>query len=218
MKSNPQPPSVDIGAPAAQPRRIHSVVDLWLGEQLRHQRKTLGLPLQQLADKCGISVSLLSQIERGLRSISMRTLVALAAELRLPMETLIRNSQHGQADADDEQAGGFVVRAGQHQRVDLGNKGIHKENLTPPAASGGVELYRATIEPGGSTGDALYFTQQGEQIGHVIQGQLELFVRDRLYQLRVGDSFCYDATAPRRWRNPGNTPTVVLWAITRLAR
>ena len=44
-----------------------------------------------------------------------------------------------------------VVRAGMHQRIDLGDKGIHKEKLTPPASTGGVELYRAVIDPQGST-------------------------------------------------------------------
>ena len=199
--------------PAAVPaHRIHSVIDHWLGEQLRHRRKLLGLPLQQIASTCGISVSLLSQIERGLRSISLRTLEALARALELPLETLVGNTQHSQGEGA---ADGSVVRAGKHRRIDLGDKGIHKENLTPPAASGAVEIYRAVIEPGGSTGDALFFTYKGEQVGYVIDGQLELFVQDRLLQLLTGDSFCYDGSTPRRWRNPGPSSTVVLWAITR---
>jgi transcriptional regulator with XRE-family HTH domain len=191
---------------------IHSVIDLWLGEQLRRRRKALGRSLQQVALACGISVSLLSQIERGLRSISMRTLESLATELQLPMETLVRNTRHGDAKAKVD---GAVVRAGTHRRIDLGDKGIHKENLTPPAATGRVELYRAVIEPGGSTGDELFFTHKGEQVGYVIEGRLELFIDDRLLMLRAGDSFCYDGSTPRRWRNPGASLTTVLWAITR---
>lgn len=199
---------------ARQPpvHHIHSVIDLWLGEQLRRRRKALARPLQQVAEACGISVSLLSQIERGLRSISMRTLEALATELQLPMETLVRNTRHGDADAGVD---GAVVRSGSHRRIDLGDKGIHKEDLTPPAATGRVEMYRAEIEPRGSTGDELFFTHKGEQVGYVIEGQLELFIEDRLLKLQAGDSFCYDGSTPRRWRNPGSTLTTVLWAITR---
>ena len=200
-------------APDAAPaHRIHSVIDLWLGEQLRRRRKAMGRSLLHVAQAAGISVSLLSQLERGLRSISMRTLEALAHELQLPMEMLVRNSTHG--DAQDE-VDGAVVRVGAHRRIDLGDKGIHKENLTPPAATGHVELYRAVIESGGSTGDELFFTHRGEQVGYVIEGQLELFVNDRLLKLHAGDSFCYDGSTPRRWRNPGPTLTTVLWAITR---
>ncbi|MEO8014161.1 helix-turn-helix domain-containing protein [Polaromonas sp.] len=221
-----QPPSPTAEAPAEQiepwkatpvspafpAQRINSVIDLWLGEQVRHRRKALGRPLQQVAQGCGISVSLLSQIERGLRSISLRTLEALSNELQLPLETLIRNTQHDQNEGASERA---VVRAGKHQRIDLGDKGIHKEKLTPPGSTGGVELYRAVIEPGGSTGDALFFTHKGEQVGYVVEGQLELFIQDHLYRLRGGDSFCYDGVTPRRWRNPGPSVTTVLWAISR---
>lgn len=199
----------EVPMPSAQ--RINSVIDLWLGEQVRHRRKALGLSLQQVAPDCGISVSLLSQIERGLRSISMRTLAALSSALQMPMETLIRNTQHGQNEDALERS---VVRAGKHQRIDLGDKGIHKEKLTPPASTGGIELYRAVIEPGGSTGDALFFTYKGEQLGYVVEGQLELFIQDRLHRLHAGDSFCYDGVTPRRWRNPGPSLTTVLWAIT----
>ncbi|MEO5738553.1 MAG: cupin domain-containing protein [Variovorax sp.] len=213
MNSRQPLPAEPADAPARVPaHHIHSVIDLWLGEQLRRRRKALGRPLQQVALACGISVSLLSQIERGLRSISMRTLEALASELQLPMETLVRNTRHSDTQGEVD---GAVVRAGAHRRIDLGDKGIHKENLTPPAATGRVEMYRAVIEPGGSTGDELFFTHKGEQVGYVIEGQLELFIEDRLLKLQAGDSFCYDGSTPRRWRNPGSTLTTVLWAITR---
>jgi transcriptional regulator with XRE-family HTH domain len=210
-RAEPSAPAAPGRTPPAPPAtRIHSVIDLWLGEQLRHRRKALDRPLQQVAQACGISVSLLSQIERGLRSISLRTLEALASELQLPLDGLIRNTRPGQGAAE-----GAVVRAGSHPRIALSDKGIHKENLTPPASKGGVEMYRAVIEPGGSTGEALFFTHRGEQVGFVIEGQLELFIEDRLFGLGAGDSFCYDGSTPRRWRNPGPAATTVLWAITR---
>ena len=202
------------GRPAAAPvQRISSVIDLWVGEQLRQRRKIQGWSLQQVADACEISVSLLSQIERGLRSVSPRTLEALSNVLALPLETLSRNIRPSEGEAD-----GSVVRAGRHRRLDQEDRRIRKENLTPPAATGCSEMYRALIQPGGSTGDALFMTFKGEQIGYVIDGQLELLIEDRLHKLLAGDSFCYDGASPRRWRNPGPTPTTVLWAIPRVTR
>ncbi len=187
--------------------RISSVIDLWLGEQLRHHRRAQGCSLKQVAEACGMSVSLLSQIERGVSTLSLRNLNTLARHLQVPVETLVRNTQavHGEA-------AGAVSRANTHRRVDLAEKGIHKECLTPPAG-GGIEMYRTTIDPHGSTGDELYSTQKGPQIGYLLEGQLELFLDGQLLEIKCGDSFCYDGDAPRRWRNPGPGPTVVLWAI-----
>jgi transcriptional regulator with XRE-family HTH domain len=197
----------------ASVHRINSIIDLWLGEQLRQRRKALDKPLRQVASAAGISVSLLSQIERGLRSISMRTLSALAKELEMPLETLIRNSQ-----PRDNDTAGAVVRAGFHPGIDLADKGIQKFNLTPPGAQGNVQLYRAVIAPGGSTGNELFFTHPGEQVGYVVQGQLELCIHDQLLRLNKGDSFCYDGNTPRRWRNPGNTETIVMWSVTHIGK
>ncbi|WP_188982998.1 helix-turn-helix domain-containing protein [Pseudomonas matsuisoli] len=194
------------------PQRINTFIDIWLGEQLRHRRKQLGKSLKAVAHGSGISVSLLSQAERGLRSLSLRTLSALSQTLELPMEALIRNTQH-----QDSEAHGAVVRAGQHHRIDVQSKRIHKENLSPPSAGGAVELYRVVIEPGGSTGDGLFTTQRSDQIGYIVDGQLELVIEEQLLRLGTGDSFCYDGATPRRWRNPGDTFTTVIWGIARKA-
>lgn len=188
-----------------------SAIDLWLGERLRLRRKELRMPLQQVADACDISVSLLSQIERGLRSISLRTLNALARELDVQPETLVMNAQHR---PEKEEATGMVTRAGHHPRIEMADRGIKKENLTPSSATGAIGLYRAVIEPGGSTGPGLFTTVAEEQVGYVVEGQLELFINDQLLMLNAGDSFVYYGDTPRRWRNPGTTVTTVLWAIS----
>lgn len=188
-----------------------SLIDIWLGERLRLRRKELCRSLQQVAGACGISVSLLSQIERGLRSISLRTLNALSRELDIQPETLVMNSLHR---PEEDEVTGMVTRAGHHPRIDMGIKGIKKENLAPASASGAVGLYRAVIAPGGSTGTGLFTTIAGEQIGYLVEGQLELFIDNQLIMLRAGDSFMYRGETPRSWRNPGNTQTIVLWAIS----
>ena len=194
----------------AAAQRINTFIDIWLGEQLRHKRKQSGKSLKAVADAAGISVSLLSQAERGLRSLSLRTLSALSQELELPMDQLVRNSQ-----LHASEAGSTVVRAGQHPVIDVQKRRIHKENLTPPGSPGAVEMYRVVIEPEGSTGDGLFTTQQSEQVGYIVEGQLELVIEDRLLLLQTGDSFCYDGATPRRWRNPGQGFTTVIWAIAR---
>ena len=86
---------------------------------------------------------------------------------------------------------------------------------TPPAGRT-LDLCRARIAPGGSTGDELFSTSTGEQVGLVLQGVLELWIEDRVVLLGAGDSFCYASRTPRRWRNPGPDIAEVIWAISRI--
>ncbi|WP_251864482.1 helix-turn-helix domain-containing protein [Achromobacter sp. Marseille-Q4962] len=201
------PASSRAAALHAQPG---SAVDLWLGQQLRQLRKQQGRPLVEVATACGLSVGLLSQIERGLSSASVKVLHALAREFGVSVNALLRNAEHAEDEAD-----GRVVRAGAHRSIDLGEKGIFKEMYTPPACRS-MDLCRAVIQPGGSTGSELFVTGQGEQIGVVLKGALELWIGDRVLLLGEGDSFCYASSSPRRWRNPGSETTEVIWAISNI--
>jgi transcriptional regulator with XRE-family HTH domain len=199
------------GQAAAGVRRANTLLDLWLGEQLRELRKAQGRSLVQLATACNMSVGRLSQIERGLSAITVSTLDALARELQVPAQTLLRNAEPQEGDLN-----GQVARAGTHRFLHMNDKGIVKENVTP-AAGRAMDLFRMTIEPGGSTGETLFATDKGEQMGVVLEGLLELRIGERVTVLGPGDSFCYASRTPRRWRNPGNTVTKVVWVICNAA-
>lgn len=188
-------------------RRANTLVDLWLGEQLRQLRKAQGRSLAQVARACGMSLGLLSQIERGLSSINVKTLDILARELGVAAESLLGNAAQHNGDA-----AGHVARAGTHRAIRQDDKGILKEMMTPPAGRA-MDLCRITIQPGGSTGEALFSTGKGEQMGVVLTGALELRIGDQLTVLGPGDSFCYASRTPRRWRNPGDIVTEVVWVI-----
>jgi transcriptional regulator with XRE-family HTH domain len=186
-----------------------SLADLWLGEQLRQLRKQQRRSLADVAAVCGMSLGLLSQIERGLSSPSLKALQALAREFGVSVDTLLRNAGHDDGDAD-----GHVRRAGEHRRIDNPERGAYKEMFSPPATRC-LDLCRAILLPRGSSGNELFVTDTTEQVGVVLRGQLELWLGERVVLLNAGDSFCYAGSEPRRWRNPGDTETEVIWAIGR---
>ena len=63
-------------------------VNQLLGTRIRTQRKVRGLTLRQLANKTGLSVSLISQIELGKSAASVATLRKLATALGVTLSTL----------------------------------------------------------------------------------------------------------------------------------
>lgn len=202
---NSQPPKLK-----SKPLRAQSAVDMWLGQQIRQLRKKQKKSLTELAQACQLSVGLLSQIERGMSSISVKTLQTLARELSISPDKLLHVVDRHASEAD-----GKVARAGTHRKLDLDDKGISKEIVTPAKAKD-LDLCRALISPGGSTGDQWFSTDKGEQVGMVLKGSLELWINDQVVLLNEGDSFCYSSRTPRRWRNPGDTVTEVIWAISNI--
>jgi len=187
-----------------------TAIDLWLGQQLRLLRKAQHRSLANVSQACGLSLGLLSQIERGLSSVSVKTLGLLAQEYGVTPDSLLRNVEPHTGEAH-----GFVARAGQHRRMQLGERGVDKEIFTPPAALS-LDLCRAFIAPGGSSSDSLFTTDRGEHVGFIVEGSLELWIENRVVLLSAGDSFCYASRTPRRWRNPGTSPTQVIWAISNI--
>jgi uncharacterized cupin superfamily protein len=68
------------------------------------------------------------------------------------------------------------------------------------------------LAPGGGSEGVLM--HEGEEVGYVLEGELELKVEGVLYILKSGDSFVYRSELPHSYRNSGKTLTKVLWVST----
>ena len=176
-----------------------------LGAQLRQRRRVKDLTLSQLAHLSGLSVGLLSQIERGLSAPSLKSLTLICAALGIPVSWLFDNGP-----APDATEQGLVVRRGARRRLDLGPFGVTKELLSPDLG-GEMQIYLCSIRPGGQSGPETY-THRGEEGGLVLAGTLELTVEGRVVVLYEGDSFRFNSSLPHRFCNPGTSQTSVVWA------
>ncbi len=59
-----------------------------IGDAIRHYRAASGMTLAVLAEKSGVSGTMISKIERGRVSASLATLDALAAAIGVPIANL----------------------------------------------------------------------------------------------------------------------------------
>lgn len=177
-----------------------------LGKRLRNERKSRRLSLAALAARSGISLSLISQIERGQVSPSYRSLRMLCAGLSLPMESLFRPSP-----VSGPTGNGVVVRPADRRILNLKHKGIITEYIDPDAM-GAMQMMLITIEPGGDSVDT--DRHEGEEGGFVLSGLFELRISGVPHLMREGDSFRFNAEEPHAFGNPGEIPTRVVWFIT----
>jgi transcriptional regulator with XRE-family HTH domain len=161
--------------------------------------------LQDVSTGSGISISMLSQIERNNASPSIRSLQRLAVLFAVPVGWFF-------SEAPVPGSGpSWIQRRPQRRVLELPAKGITKEMLTPDGETG-VQLMLITVQPDGNSGEP--YTHVGEDAGTVLEGVLQLEVDGEPGVLNTGDSFRFASTLPHRFGNAGSTRCVVLWAVT----
>lgn len=179
-----------------------------LGRELRRLRTNRGLSLQELARRADVSVGLLSQIERGISSPSLRTLTKLRSALDVSLGQLFdAPAPTGAAEAR------FVRRLSDRAHMDFGPSRLVKELLSPDPAAG-LQMMVLLIPPDGGSGDQPYH-YGGEKAGLVLEGFLRLTINGHVLDLRTGDSFQFDSQLPHSFRNLHRQPAKVLWIINR---
>jgi len=184
-----------------------NAADLWLGQQIRALRKAQRLSLAQLAERSDLSIGNLSQIERGVRSPSVRSLQRLSECLKVPIADLFQTRSLPPASEL-----GTILRRKARPILNLSKSGCHKELLTP-MMPGTLQLLLVTLDPGGSSGTE-HYSHKGEEAGVVIAGAMKLWIEDQAYVLKEGDSFRFKSTRRHRFESASKQVTRVLWAIT----
>lgn len=193
-------------------RKDGRALDALLGQRIRHRRRARNMSLKDLAENSGISIGLLSQIERGLSSPSLRVLAGLADALQLGLADLFSDHTIAQPSAEK-----LVVRAEERKKLTFWRTGISKELLTPPDDESTLDIFIVVVEPGGTSGSQLY-SHEGEEAGTVLEGSLSINVEGREYRLQAGDSFRFASTRQHSFWNPGTAPARVMWVNARPAQ
>ncbi|HEX6263187.1 MAG TPA: helix-turn-helix domain-containing protein [Actinomycetota bacterium] len=187
-----------------------------IGDRLKVERVRQGISQRALADRLGLSASLISQIETGRSKPSVSTLYSMVTELGISLDSLFGDDEA--APAADQAAGPGVERGQEvvrpHERhvIEL-ESGVRWERLTSDHEDE-VDFLYVTYDVGGaSSADGTLMRHSGREYGHLISGQLGVQIRFKKYLLEPGDSIAFDSTQPHRLWNPGAVPARALWYV-----
>lgn len=162
--------------------------------RLKLLRKKLGITLEVLADKAGMTKSYLSKVERGLNTPSIASALKLARALNVNVEELFSE------DASD-QARYSLVRQGERQALVGSGEGPGYAVLTSQV--GQRSLLPFLIQPPTEFSDPTFKEHQGEEFLFVHSGQVEVdFMTERVL-LGKGDALHFNAQTPHRLRSIG---------------
>lgn len=175
-----------------------------LGARLRSVRKNQQLSLVMLSQQSGVSVSMLSHIERGQTMPSLKTLDKICQALNIEMPVIFPPREPETITQD-------IVRKENRAQLEFPSYGLVKELLSPNSSKS-LEFFMISMEPEGGSGPE-YLVRNGEKAGLVVEGQLELTIGERRYNLNAGDSFQFDSGQPHRIYNNTKKPAKLLWII-----
>ena len=188
---------------SSETARAHNGV----GQKLRQVRRLKRLRLKELADQIGLSESLLSKIENNRTTASPPTLGKLADALGTNVAYLLAN---------DDSIVGPIGRRGTRPIINSASYGrgvgIKMERLIPYDKEHLLQANIHIVAPGGRTSGPIRHT--GEEIGLMLEGQLELQIGKRAYRLKKGDSFHFESNLPHSYRNDGRKTARIVWVNT----
>jgi transcriptional regulator with XRE-family HTH domain len=178
-----------------------------IGPRLRRARRSRRLRLVDVAREVGCSVSLLSKIETGKATPSLRTLHRIVRALGTSIVELLA------ARSERE----FVIyRVGQRPVIHIAGgaaKGaISLEQLAPFSPTRLLDANVHVVAPGADNGGTI--RHDGEEIGFVAAGEVELTVAGETHRLRAGDSFFFRSQLPHGYRNVGKDEARIVWVAT----
>jgi transcriptional regulator with XRE-family HTH domain len=151
-----------------------------IGRQVKRWRRDRGLTLAEVADRSGLNIGYLSQIENDKASPSLSCLASIGDALDVPIAWFLI----------DEVTPPHVVRASERTTTTL-ERG-HLERVDDNA-SRGLSIIEAVAKPGARTGA---HTHAGDEHHIVLRGRFRMIQGDHVVEVGPGDYVRWDGTIP----------------------
>jgi len=186
-----------MGVPAAESRdataleveSLEGEINHAIATRLREERHRLGLTLQEVATRSGLSLGMISKIENAQTSPSLNTLARLSQALEVPVTTFFRGFE--------EERDASYVRAG--EGIELARHGTrhgHRYMLLAAAkgAQSRVQPYLVTLTEQRETFPL--FQHEGVEFLYALDGSYAYRYGRHTYDMSPGDSLMFDGRVP----------------------
>lgn len=179
-------------------------IDKNIAVNLKRIRKAKNLSLDMLAERTGVSKSMLGQIERGESNPTVATIGKIVEGLKVPFEQLIYEKKETVVVPLPEEAPIYKEKDGQYSiRI-----------LLPYDAERSFEIYQGRLEPGA----CLEGTSHGEHSWEyltVLEGEVELDIDGQLFRIPEKSSLYFASDRSHICRNKKEAVACVSFIIAR---
>ncbi|SKC90943.1 helix-turn-helix domain-containing protein [Maledivibacter halophilus] len=175
-----------------------------ISKEIRKIRKKNNITLKELSEKTGLSVSFLSQVERGLSSMTITSLKKIADALNVPMKRFF----------DEESDLCFIRKKSEQKFIRIERSNMQYKRLSGIFEGRKLEPILLVKKP--NSGDTEEITHEGEEFHYVLQGEAVYTIEGKEYILKEGESIHFPSTLPHALSNNSDIELKVISVITQL--
>ena len=170
-----------------------------IGAQIKKLRKKNGMTLKQTSELTGLSVGFLSQLERGMTSVAIDTLLKIASVMGVSINYFF-------ADIDNQNEDP-VIRRHEHQIILSDKDNFIQYRLSRNLADKDMLPRLIEILPRKTKEKVNLYSHEGEEFIYILEGILTYYYKDQKYDLYPGDCLHVHSQELHNWQN--NTNAVV---------
>jgi len=165
--------------------------------------------LRQLSDEVGCSESFLSKVENDKLRPSLAMLHRIVSALGVSIGKLFVAGNGADPTVTVVKADSRPILKTGHLRS---GKGIALEALVPTSIAVLLEANIHRVAPGGSSRGLIQ--HQGEEMGFVLEGKIELNVQGKKVSVSKGDTFFFQSHLKHGYCNIGKKEAQIVWINT----
>lgn len=170
-----------------------------LADIIRDLRKRKRMTVRQLASEIDRSIGFISQIERGLSQPTVEDLTAIAAAMGVSIEIFAQPAK--------QPLQRWVTQPDERRSLRYA-RGV-TDYVVSPSLSGKMVMFETHLEPGADFGER-GITEDSEQCGYVLEGELTIWVGNEVLTIGAKGGFQIPGGIPCRYANRGFSITRVI--------
>lgn len=171
-------------------------------KKIKNLRLEQGMKLKDLSKETGLSVSFLSQIERGTSSLAITSLKKISDALNINITYFFEEIENHNYALHKEEYKSFKLEASDVVHIRLAGEFPDRK----------LEPMMVTLPPNMEFKER--YSHPGEEFYHVMRGTVIFKVEEVEYVLKTGDSIHFPSEKVHEWRNPADTETVLISVLS----
>jgi transcriptional regulator with XRE-family HTH domain len=173
-----------------------------VNKKIRKLRKNKNITLKELSNKTNLSVSFISQVERGVSSITITSLKKIADALEISMQELF--------EVEEEES--YIRKKDNKTLANLENAFTSHIRLSGKFENRKLEAVILKIAANNT--DMTPFSHEGEEFYYIISGTGIFIIDDKEYIVKTGESIHFPSTIPHTVINPYDEEFQALSVVT----